>query len=379
MFRLWENCTTVTLRDVPVDVDDNDGHEVCDKKHRQHLSMDAKQIVLNVYNGLMEIDELSTSKAIVRTSQLTKIPESTIRKIVTVGVCGRKKRCDSGKFREVTSREVDILRQKIYSFYGKNEVVTVATLRDALMNDAIEYSKSTLRRVLIANGFKYQKIDRRQCMMESSRIRIPSDTLEDELIPFFATIGVVVKFKLLTLQNSLYNSGFAVVTYCDSPVADIAVKVLNYAYFNGIILTVEKVSDNCRLFLGGIPETKSKDEVWRALSRYGITGIVDVIMYRSYRNRAFNRGYVFIEFHTYVEAAQVRVLYKNLVLWGEKMAIDWSEPIPSVTDDIMCKGELEERKEQLLLTDNNIAVPTSIRIEKAMKCIIIISLPENQT
>ncbi|KAI4470834.1 heterogeneous nuclear ribonucleoprotein [Holotrichia oblita] len=166
---------------------------------------------------------------------------------------------------------------------------------------------------------------------------IPSDTLEDELIPFFATIGVVVKFKLLTLQNSLYNSGFAVVTYCDSPVADIAVKVLNYAYFNGIILTVEKVSDNCRLFLGGIPETKSKDEVWRALSRYGITGIVDVIMYRSYRNRAFNRGYVFIEFHTYVEAAQVRVLYKNLVLWGEKMAIDWSEPIPSVTDDIMCK------------------------------------------
>lgn len=83
MFRPWENCTAVTLRDVPVDVDDNDGHEVCDSKHRQHLSMDAKQIVLNVHNGLMEIDELSTSKAIVKTSQLTKIPESTVRKMVT--------------------------------------------------------------------------------------------------------------------------------------------------------------------------------------------------------------------------------------------------------------------------------------------------------
>lgn len=68
-------------------------------------------------------------------------------------------------------REVDIVRQKIYSFYRKNEVVTVATLREALISDDIEYSKSTLRRLLIANGFKYQKIDRRQCIMESSRIR----------------------------------------------------------------------------------------------------------------------------------------------------------------------------------------------------------------
>lgn len=166
---------------------------------------------------------------------------------------------------------------------------------------------------------------------------IPSDTLEDELIPFFATIGIVVKFKLLTLHNSLYNSGFAVVTYCDSSVAETAIKMSNYIHFKGITLTVEKVTDNCRLFLGGIPETKSKDEVWQALNWRGITGIVDVIMYRSYRNRAYNRGYVFVEFHTFVEAAQTRILHKNLILWGERMAIDWSEPIPSVTDNVMSK------------------------------------------
>ncbi|KAI4454246.1 heterogeneous nuclear ribonucleoprotein [Holotrichia oblita] len=169
---------------------------------------------------------------------------------------------------------------------------------------------------------------------------IPRDALEDELIPFFTTIGVVLKFKLLTIKNSLYNSGCAVVTYCHSRVAEVASKALSDTHFNGIILTMEKVSDNCRLYLGGIPETKSKDEVWKTLIHCGITGIVDVIMYKSYRKNCLNRGYVFVEFRTYVEAAQTRLLHKNLILWGQKMVIEWSVPLPAINDDIMSKVKI---------------------------------------
>ncbi|GJQ68582.1 hypothetical protein Trydic_g17134 [Trypoxylus dichotomus] len=166
---------------------------------------------------------------------------------------------------------------------------------------------------------------------------IPFDALEDELIPFFSTVGTVVKFKLLTFDDCVYNKGFAIVTYSDSKAAETAVNLLNFVHFRERLLYIEKVTGNCRLFVGGIPETKTKDQVWQALLRSGINEIVDVIMYRSYRNRSFNRGYVFVEFPSYLEAAQVRILHRNLFLWGEKVSIDWSEPIPSVTDDVMSK------------------------------------------
>ncbi|KRT84909.1 RNA binding protein, partial [Oryctes borbonicus] len=183
---------------------------------------------------------------------------------------------------------------------------------------------------------------------------IPFDALEDELMPFFATVGSVVKFKLLTFDNTMLNKGFAVVTYSDSRVAQTAINVLNFVHFRGALLSIEKVTSNCRLFIGGIPENKSKDQVWHALVRNGIHNVVDVIMYRSYRNRTFNRGYVFVEFPSYLEAAQTRVLHRNLSLWGERVSIDWSEPIPSVTDDVMSKvKKLFIRNIEVTMTRNS--------------------------
>lgn len=164
---------------------------------------------------------------------------------------------------------------------------------------------------------------------------IPSLAMEDQLIPFFTVVGTVVRFKLLLFHDSLYNRGFAIVGYSESSVAERAVDVLNCVAFNGTFLTIEKVTNNCRLFVGGLPEHKTKEQIWQELTRKGFDGIVDVIMYRSYRNRLLNRGYVFVEFCSYLCAAQTRTLFKNISMWGGKISVDWSEPIPTVDDHIM--------------------------------------------
>lgn len=88
--------------------------------------------------------------------------------------------------------------------------------------------------------------------------------------------------------------------------------------------------------MGGVPVTKSKDEVWQQLQVKGIRNIVDVIMYRSYSNRAHNRGFVFLEFQTHEDAARFRSKYdKCLELFDRPVVIDWSVPIPEVDEEIM--------------------------------------------
>ncbi|KAJ8919636.1 hypothetical protein NQ315_006162 [Exocentrus adspersus] len=92
----------------------------------------------------------------------------------------------------------------------------------------------------------------------------------------------------------------------------------------------------CTLFIGGIPTYKRKDEVWQELCSQGVKNIVDVIMYRSYSNRAENRGFVFVEFKTHEEAAYFRAKFgKKLKLWNISVVVDWSIPVPQVDECIM--------------------------------------------
>lgn len=168
MFRPWEDTSAVSANEVvPMQVNNSDNENV---KKRQYLSTDAKQIVLNVYNSLVKVDKLSNSAAEAKASQLTLVPQTTIRRIVNTGVLERKKRCDSGTFQKITSREVHIIRQSMYSAYKKKEVPTIDSLRVALISEDIHCSRSTLWRVLKINGFKYKDINKRQVIMESSRI-----------------------------------------------------------------------------------------------------------------------------------------------------------------------------------------------------------------
>ena len=52
-----------------------------------------------------------------------------------------------------------------------------------------------------------------------------------------------------------------------------------------------KSVDNCRLFFGGVPKNKTKEEFMEELSKL-MEGIVDVYLYPNAQDRSLNRGKV---------------------------------------------------------------------------------------
>lgn len=139
---------------------------------RKHLSLDAKQVIKNVYQSLLERN-FDPNHAIAETSALTKTPLSSIKDIIVKPITPRKKRSDSGTFKSIDEGDMDLLRRKIYEMYEEQSVPTLNTLKQKLTNDEIGISCSitSLRRILLKMGFKYHTIDKRQTIMESQRLR----------------------------------------------------------------------------------------------------------------------------------------------------------------------------------------------------------------
>ncbi|KAL1513748.1 hypothetical protein ABEB36_003118 [Hypothenemus hampei] len=130
--------------------------------------------------------------------------------------------------------------------------------------------------------------------------------------------------------DSNKNRGFGFVTYLNKVCARKAlVHLEKKAFLCGEPLFVQMSLDNCRIFLGGISIYMTKDDVWKELSScYGVTNIVDVIMYRKYGQQSQNRGFAFLEFRTHEEAAYFRSKFQNkLILFGYKLLVDWSIPV----------------------------------------------------
>lgn len=50
-----------------------------------------------------------------------------------------------------------------------------------------------------------------------------------------------------------------------------------------------KSVDNCRLFFGGVPKDKSKEEFMEELSKL-MDGIVDIYLYPNAQDKTLNRG-----------------------------------------------------------------------------------------
>lgn len=62
-----------------------------DSNFRRHLSTDAKEVINNVYSTLVERDNMSKQKALDETALLTKVPVSSVWKIVHKPIEERKK------------------------------------------------------------------------------------------------------------------------------------------------------------------------------------------------------------------------------------------------------------------------------------------------
>lgn len=63
--------------------------------------------------------------------------------------------------------------------------------------------------------------------------------------------------------------------------------------------------DNCRLFVGGIPKTKKREEILAEMKKV-TDGVVDVIVYPSAADKTKNRGFAFVEYESHRAAAMAR-------------------------------------------------------------------------
>ncbi|CAH1786758.1 unnamed protein product [Owenia fusiformis] len=166
--------------------------------------------------------------------------------------------------------------------------------------------------------------------------KIPRDCYEDELVPVFEKVGKIYELRLM-MDFSGSNRGYAFVMYTNKADAVKAVKELNnYEIRKGRLLGVCLSVDNCRLFVGGIPKNKQKDEIHTEMDKV-TEGVVDVIVYPSAQDKSKNRGFAFVEYESHRSAAMARrkLIPGRIQLWGHQIAVDWAEPEQEVDEEVM--------------------------------------------
>ncbi|XP_050161464.1 APOBEC1 complementation factor isoform X2 [Myiozetetes cayanensis] len=166
--------------------------------------------------------------------------------------------------------------------------------------------------------------------------KLPRDLFEDELVPLCEKIGKIYEMRMMMDFNG-NNRGYAFVTFSTKQEAKNAIKTLNnYEIRNGRLLGVCASVDNCRLFVGGIPKTKKREEILAEMKKV-TDGVVDVIVYPSAADKSKNRGFAFVEYESHRAAAMARrkLLPGRIQLWGHPIAVDWAEPEVEVDEDTM--------------------------------------------
>ncbi|KAK2884367.1 APOBEC1 complementation factor isoform X3 [Channa argus] len=166
--------------------------------------------------------------------------------------------------------------------------------------------------------------------------KLPRDLFEDELVPLCEKFGKIYEVRMMMDFNG-NNRGYAFVTFGNKQEARTAMKQLNnYEIRNGRLLGVCASVDNCRLFVGGIPKTKKREEILAEMRKV-TDGVVDVIVYPSAADKTKNRGFAFVEYESHRSAAMARrkLLPGRIQLWGHAIAVDWAEPEVEVDEDTM--------------------------------------------
>lgn len=74
---------------------------------------------------------------------------------------------------------------------------------------------------------------------------------------------------------------------------------------NGRLLGVCASVDNCRLFVGGIPKSKKREEILTEMKKV-TDGVLEVIVYPSAADKTKNRGFAFVEYNSHRAAAMAR-------------------------------------------------------------------------
>lgn len=168
--------------------------------------------------------------------------------------------------------------------------------------------------------------------------KIPRDLYEDEIFPLLQQQGRLYEMRLM-MDFSGTNRGFGFAQYATQEEAREAVKNLDgYAIRPGKYLGVMKSLDNRRLFVGGLPKDRNREEIMEELGNL-VSGIVNVILYSSVVDKTKNRGFAFVEFESHRVAAIARrkMIPGGVILWDHELAVDWAEPEPEVPENIMSR------------------------------------------
>ena len=166
--------------------------------------------------------------------------------------------------------------------------------------------------------------------------KIPRDCFEDELVPLMERVGFLYEFRLM-MEYSGYNRGYGFAMFTSRENAKKAVDELNnYEIRKGRTIGVCRSVDNCRLFVGGIPKTKKKEEILDEVRKV-TDDVINIIVYPSAHDKTKNRGFAFVQYSNHRAAAIARrkLIQNKIQLFEQPIAVDWAEPEPEVDETVM--------------------------------------------
>ena len=109
--------------------------------------------------------------------------------------------------------------------------------------------------------------------------KIPRDLFEDEIFPVFEQIGQIYELRLM-MDFDGRNRGFCFVTFTKKSHARQAIsKLNNFEIRKGRTLGVCSSVDNCRLFVGGIPKSRKKEEILQEIRKGTVQNIFTKTMF----------------------------------------------------------------------------------------------------
>lgn len=166
--------------------------------------------------------------------------------------------------------------------------------------------------------------------------KIPRDCFEDEIIPLLERIGPIYEFRLM-MEYSGYNRGYGFAMFtCRDDAKKAVTELNNYEIRKGRMIGICRSVDNCRLFVGGIPKNKTKEEIMDEMRKV-TDDVVNVIVYPSAHDKSKNRGFAFVQYtnHRAAAIARRKLIPNRIQLFGQPIAVDWAEPEPEVDEDVM--------------------------------------------
>jgi len=170
--------------------------------------------------------------------------------------------------------------------------------------------------------------------------KIPRDCFEDELVPVLEECGRIYDFRLMVDPLSGQNRGYGFCTYSTRDEAQNAMKKLDNKEIRpgrrlGVCLSVA----NNKLFVGSIPKTKSKQEIFDEFSNV-TSGLADVVVYMSSEDKGKNRGFAFLEYenHQAASLARRRLASGRVKVWNvHVVTVDWADPQEEPDEETMSK------------------------------------------